>query len=411
MQRTKVLGIIMAGGEGRRLFPLTRDRAKPAVPFGGKYRIIDFVLSNFVNSEIFTIYVLVQYKSQSLIEHLQANWRFSGLLPNQFFISLVPAQMRLGQTWYQGNADAVYQNLHLIRSVNPEIVAVFGADHIYRMDIRQMVAAHQEQGAQVTVAAIPVPIEEGSAFGILQVDARGRITGFQEKPTHPTPMPGDPHRCLASMGNYLFSTATLVNLLEQNAMQEDTTHDFGGDIIPPIIGQLPVYAYDFQNNRIAGEVEGAPPYWRDVGTIEAYYDANMDLRDVTPQLNLYNPHWPIQAGSSGLPPAKFLFNDWNRRGAAIQSVVSEGCIISGGFVIDSVLGRNVVVHSHSQVEWSVLMDNCHIGRHARVRRAIIDKNVEVPAGEEIGWHLERDRQRFTVTESGIVVIPKDHVFS
>jgi glucose-1-phosphate adenylyltransferase len=411
MQRTKVLGIIMAGGEGRRLFPLTRDRAKPAVPFGGKYRIIDFVLSNFVNSEIFTIYVLVQYKSQSLIEHLQANWRFSGLLPHQFFISLVPAQMRLGQTWYQGNADAVYQNLHLIRSFSPEIVAVFGADHIYRMDIRQMVAAHQEHGAQVTIAAIPVPIEEAPAFGILQVDARGRITGFQEKPEHPTPMPGDPHRCLASMGNYVFSTPALIELLEQNAMQEDTTHDFGRDIIPPIIGQLPVYAYDFQHNRITGEVEGTPPYWRDVGTLEAYYDANIDLRDVTPQLNLYNPHWPIQAGSSGLPPAKFLFNDWNRRGAAIQSVVSEGCIISGGFVIDSVLGRNVIVHSHSQVEWSVLMDNCHIGRHARVRRAILDKNVQVPAGEEIGWHLERDRQRFTVTESGIVVIPKDHVFS
>ena len=204
-------------------------------------------------------------------------------------------------------------------------------------------------------------------------------------------MPGDPHRCLASMGNYLFSAPALIKLLEQNAMQEDTTHDFGRDIIPPIIGQLPVYAYDFQHNRIAGEVEGAPPYWRDVGTLEAYYDANIDLRDVTPQLNLYNPHWPIQAGSSGLPPAKFLFNDWNRRGAAIQSVVSEGCIISGGFVIDSVLGRNVLVHSHSQVEWSVLLDNCHIGRHARVRRAIIDKNVEVPAGEEIGWHLERDR--------------------
>jgi glucose-1-phosphate adenylyltransferase len=411
MQRTKVLGIIMAGGEGRRLFPLTRDRAKPAVPFGGKYRIIDFVLSNFVNSEIYTIYVLVQYKSQSLIEHLQANWRFSGLLPNQFFISLVPAQMRMGQTWYQGNADAVYQNLHLIHSFKPDLIAVFGADHIYRMDIRQMVAYHQEQSAQVTIAAIPVPVHEASEFGILQVDTRGRITGFQEKPTAPTPIPGDPHNCLASMGNYLFSTTTLIELLEQNAMQEDTSHDFGRDIIPPIIHDLPVYAYDFRQNRIPGEREGGPPYWRDVGTLEAYYDANIDLRDVTPRLNLYNPHWPIQAGSSSLPPAKFLFNDWNRRGVALQSVLSEGCIISGGFVIDSVLGRNVVVHSHSQVEWSVIMDNSHIHRHARVRRAIIDKNVEVPEGEEVGWNVERDRQRFTITESGIVVIPKGYVFS
>lgn len=411
MQQTKVLGIIMAGGEGRRLFPLTRDRAKPAVPFGGKYRIIDFVLSNFVNSEIYTIYVLVQYKSQSLIEHLQACWRFSGLLPNQFFVSLVPAQMRMGQTWYQGNADAVYQNLHLIRSFKPDVVAVFGADHIYRMDIRQMVAHHQEHDAQVTIAAIPVPLDEGPAFGILQVDTQGRVTGFQEKPSAPTPMPGDPQHCLASMGNYLFSTATLIELLEQDAMQEDTTHDFGRDIIPPIICQMPIYAYDFRQNRIAGEVEGAPPYWRDVGTLDAYYDANIDLRDVTPRLNLYNPHWPIQAGASSLPPAKFVFNDWNRRGAALQSVIPEGCIISGGFVIDSVLGRNVVVHSHSQVEWSVIMDNCHIHRHARVRRAIIDKNVAVPEREEIGWDLQRDRRRFTITDSGIVVVPRDYVFS
>ena len=410
MRGTRVLGIVMAGGEGRRLYPLTRDRAKPAVPFGGKYRIIDFVLSNFVNSEIYTIYVLVQYKSQSLIEHLQASWRFGGLLPEQFFISLVPAQMRLGQTWYEGNADAVYQNLHLIRNFRPDMVAVFGADHIYRMDIRQMVSFHQEHGAQVTIAAIPVPIEEASAFGILQVDADGRVTGFQEKPASPTPIPGDPRRCLASMGNYLFTTSTLIKLLEQDALQEDTTHDFGRDILPPIIGQMPVYAYDFHRNHIAGEPEGAPPYWRDVGTLDAYYEANMDLRDVTPQLNLYNQLWPIRTGASTLPPAKFLFNDWDRRGVALQSIIPEGCIISGGFVIDSVLGRNVYIHAYSQVEWSVIMDNCHIHRHARVRRAIIDKNVEVPEGEEIGWDLEHDRKRFTVTDSGIVVIPRDYVF-
>jgi glucose-1-phosphate adenylyltransferase len=405
-----VLGMVMAGGEGKRLYPLTRDRAKPAVPFGGKYRIIDFVLSNFVNSEIYTMYVLVQYKSQSLIEHLQACWRFGGLLADQFFISLVPAQMRLGQTWYQGNADAVYQNLHLIRSCKPDIVAVFGADHIYRMDIRQMVSFHKERGAHVTIAAVPVPIEEASDFGVLQVTPEGRVTGFQEKPTAPIPIPGDPRYCLASMGNYLFTTSTLIKLLEQNALQEDSTHDFGRDIIPPLIGELPVYVYDLRRNRIPGEPEGAPPYWRDVGTLDAYYEANMDLRDVIPRLNLYNQLWPIQSGTSILPPAKFLFNDWNRRGVALQSVVSEGCIISGGLVIDSVLGRNVRVHGHAQVEWSVVMDNCHIHRRARVRRAIIDKNVEVPEGEEIGWDLERDRQRFTVTDSGLVVIPKDYVF-
>ncbi|HEY7493347.1 MAG TPA: glucose-1-phosphate adenylyltransferase [Candidatus Tectomicrobia bacterium] len=410
MNRSKVLGIVMAGGEGRRLYPLTRDRAKPAVPFGGKYRIIDFVLSNFVNSEIYTIYVLVQYKSQSLIEHLQASWRFGALLPEQFFISLVPAQMRLGQTWYEGNADAVYQNLHLIRNFRPDLVAVFGADHIYRMDLRQMVTFHQEQGAQVTIAAIPVPIEEASAFGILQVSANGRITGFQEKPASPTPIPGDPRHCLASMGNYLFTTSTLIKLLEQDALQEGTTHDFGRDILPPIIGQMPVYAYDFHRNHIAGEPEGAPPYWRDVGTLDAYYEANMDLRDVTPQLNLYNQLWPIRTGTSTFPPAKFLFNDWDRRGVALQSIIPEGCIISGGFVIDSVLGRNVYIHAYSQVEWSVIMDNCRIHRHARVRRAIIDKNVAVPEGEEIGWDLEHDRKRFTVTDSGIVVVPRDYVF-
>jgi glucose-1-phosphate adenylyltransferase len=407
---SRVLAMVMAGGEGQRLFPLTRDRAKPAVPFGGKYRLIDFVLSNFINSEIYSIYVLVQFKSQSLIEHLQARWRFGALVPENFFISTVPAQMRLGQTWYQGNADAVYQNLHLIKNFKPDIVAVFGADHIYRMDIRQMVAFHLERQAEVTIAAFPVLVEEGSAFGILQVEPEGRVTSFQEKPAQPSPLPRDPRYCLASMGNYLFTTSALISLLEQDAVQDSSTHDFGRDIIPPLIGQQPVYAYDFRKNHIPGETEGEYPYWRDVGTLDAYYEANMDLRDVTPKLNLYNPRWPIQAGTSILPPAKFIFNDWNRQGVAIQSVVAEGCIISGGAVIDSVLGRNVIVHSYSRVEWSILMDNCHIHRHAHVRRAIIDKNVAVPEGEAIGLDLEHDRQRFTVTDSGVVVIPKDYVF-
>jgi glucose-1-phosphate adenylyltransferase len=304
----------------------------------------------------------------------------------------------------------VYQNLHLIKNFKPDIVAVFGADHIYRMDIRQMVAFHLDQQAEVTISAFPVPIEEASAFGILQVDPEGRVTSFTEKPAHPHSLPRDPRYCLASMGNYLFTTSALIELLEQDALQDSSTHDFGRDIIPPLIGRQPVYAYDFRQNHILGETEEEQPYWRDVGTLDAYYEANIDLRDVTPKLNLYNRHWPIQAGASILPPAKFIFNDWNRQGVAVQSIVSEGCIISGAFVIDSVLGRNVFVHSFSRVEWSVIMDNCHIHRHARVRRAIIDKNVEVPEGETVGWDLDRDRRRFTVTDSGVVVIPKDYVF-
>jgi glucose-1-phosphate adenylyltransferase len=402
--KAKILGIVMAGGEGARLHPLTRDRAKPAVPFGGRYRIIDFVLSNFINSEIYAIYVLVQFKCQSLIEHLNAGWQLGGLLPDHF-ISPVPAQMWRGQTWYQGNADAVYQNLHLIVNFKPDLVAVFGADHIYRMDIRQMVAFHQEREAQVTIAALPVPVAEGSSFGIFQVDPDGQTTGFEEKPPHPIPMPGDSRHCLASMGNYLFTTSVLMELLEESAQ-----HDFGRDIIPPLIDQMRVYAYDFRQNHIPGEPEGQPPYWRDVGTLDAYYVANMDLRDIAPALNLYNPLWPIRTAASALPPAKFTFNEEGRRGVAIQSIVSEGCILSGGAVIDSVLGRNVFVHSYSQVEGSVIMDGCHIHRHARVRRAIMDKDVKVPEGEEIGWNLERDRQRFLVTDSGIVVIPKGYTF-
>jgi glucose-1-phosphate adenylyltransferase len=407
---TKVLGIVLAGGEGKRLYPLTRDRAKPAVPFGGKYRIIDFVLSNFINSEIYTLYVLVQYKSQSLIEHLQSRWRFGGMLPEQFFISLVPAQMRIGDMWFQGSADAVYQNLNLIKQFKPDVVAVFGADHIYRMDIRQMVEFHLEKAAEVTVAAYPVPIEDTSAFGILQVDREGRILAFQEKPAQAPPMPGDPRHCLGSMGNYLFNTETLIERLELDSISQGTRHDFGGDIIPNLIHEMPAYAYDFRHNRIPGEAVDQHPYWRDVGTLDAYYDANMDLRKTTPELNLYNPRWPIYAGSSIFPAAKFTFNEEGRRGLALQSLIAEGCIVSGGTVIDSILGRNVFIHSYSEVEKSVIMDNCHVHRNVRIRRAIIDKNVRVPEGEEIGYYPERDCKRFTTTDSGLVVIPRDYVF-
>lgn len=406
----RILSFVMAGGEGRRLQPLTRDRAKPAVPFGGKYRLIDFVLSNFVNSEIYSIYVLVQFKCQSLIEHLQSRWQFGGLLPGQFFVSAVPAQMRIGQNWYQGTADSIYQNLHLIKNFNPDLVAIFGADHIYRMDIRQMVAWHLQQGAQVSLAAFPVPIAEGSSCGVLQVDAQGRVTHFQEKPASPAPMPGDASRCLASMGNYLFNTALLLELLERDAERQASQHDFGRDIIPSLIHEQPVHAYDLRQNRFPGEPETQYPYWRDVGTLDAYYEANMDLRENIPPLNLYNPLWPIRAGASLSPPAKFIYNEAGRCGQAMQSVVAEGCIISGGKVVGSVLGQNVFVHSYSHVEESVIMDDCHIHHHARIRRAIIDKNVHVPAWEEIGWDMERDRKRFQVTESGLVVLPKGYSF-
>jgi glucose-1-phosphate adenylyltransferase len=407
---TKVLGIVLAGGEGRRLYPLTRDRAKPAVPFGGKYRIIDFVLSNFINSEIYTLYVLVQYKSQSLIEHLQSRWRFGSMLPDQFFISLVPAQMRVGDMWFQGSADAVYQNLNLIKQFKPDIVAIFGADHIYRMDIRQMVEFHLENAAEVTVAAYPVPVEDVPAFGILEVNPEGRIFSFKEKPAQALPMPGDPRYCLGSMGNYLFNTEALIERLELDSISHGTRHDFGSDVIPNLIHELPAYAYDFRDNRISGDEEGESPYWRDVGTLDAYYDANMDLRKTSPELNLYNPRWPIYAGSSILPAAKFIFNEEGRRGLALQSLVSEGCIVSGGTVVNSILGRNVFVHSYSEVVESVIMDNCHIHRHARIRRAIIDKNVHIPEGEAIGYDPKLDQKRFTTTDSGLVVIPRDYVF-
>ncbi|MFN8603621.1 MAG: glucose-1-phosphate adenylyltransferase [Burkholderiaceae bacterium] len=401
----RVLGMIMAGGEGTRLFPLTRDRAKPAVPFGGKYRLIDFVLSNFVNSGIFSIYVMVQFKSQSLIEHLAAGWKFGGLIA-EHFISPVPAQMQHGQTWYKGTADAIYQNLNLIENYQPDLVAVFGADHIYRMDISQMADFHRERGALVTVATLPVPRHEASSFGIVHVEGDGLVADFVEKPSDPPEMPDRPGYSLASMGNYIFDADFLMTALKELADSEGGGTDFGKHIIPAHLHNRRTYAYDFATNRLPGEPEGKPTYWRDVGTLDSFYEANMDLRSPDPALNLYNQSWPLRTAETPNPPAKFVFDEIGRRGQAVQSVVSEGCIVSGGSVRNSVLGKNVFVHSFAEVEDAVIMDGCRIRRHAKVRRAIIDKYVEIPEGERIGYDLELDRQRFTVTESGIVVIPK-----
>ena len=337
----RTLALVMAGGQGTRLHPLTRDRAKPAVPFGGKYRIIDFVLSNLVNSGIYAIYVLVQWRSQSLIEHLKDGWQFGGMLPDHFVIP-VPAQMRMGELWYQGTADAIFQNLNLIDDTKPDLVAVFGADHIYRMDIQQMIEFHMERKAAVTVATLPVSVDEADQFGIVQVDSGLRVSGFVEKPSNPPQMPGAPGRSLASMGNYLFSPEVLREALIEDSINEKSNHDFGRDLIPALINRVPVYAYNFMTNRIRGDAEVNLSYWRDVGTLDAYYEANMDLRDAQPHLNLYNAYWPLRTAYYDQPPAKFVFDENGRRGLALHSVIGEGCIVSGGAVRNSVLGRSVV---------------------------------------------------------------------
>jgi glucose-1-phosphate adenylyltransferase len=401
----RVLGIVLAGGKGTRLYPLTRERAKPAVPFGGKYRIIDFVLSNFVNSGIYSIYVLTQFRSQSLLQHLSEGWQFSGLLKSHF-ITHVPAQMRSeSESWYQGTADAIYQNINLIEQSHPDFVAIFGADHIYRMNIAGMIDFHRTKKAEVSVAAIPVPRSQAREFGVIEVGEDGRIMAFHEKKSDAPTMPDDPNRVYASMGNYIFSTSTLLDLLKADAENEASHHDFGMDILPKLAGKAPIYAYNFETNRIPGEPEDSVPYWRDVGTIDAYYEASMDLNQIKPDLNLYNREWPVRSTSYPDPPAKFVFDEANRRGEALDSIVSGGCILSGGIVKKSVLGRGVRVHTGAVVEGSVLMDNCDIGRHAKVRRAILDKNVPIAEGLTVGYDLDADRARgWHVTESGIVVI-------
>jgi glucose-1-phosphate adenylyltransferase len=403
----KILAMILAGGEGRRLDPLTRDRAKPAVPFGGRYRIVDFVLSNFANSGVTRMKVLVQYKSDSLNTHVQRAWRLTALLNE--FVEIVPAQMRYGPRWFEGSADAIYQNLNIITDEEPDYTFVFGADHVYRMDVRQMLAFHQERKSDLTVAAIPIPVDEAHEFGIIEVDGEGRMVGFMEKPKErPRTVPGDPTRCLASMGNYLFTTEALVQEIVRDAGDAQSAHDFGKSIVTGMYARRPVYVYDFAQNRVPGQTEKERGYWRDVGSLDAYYQANMDLVAVDPVFSLYNSEWPIYTIQHNHPPAKFVFANEreNRVGKATDSLVSEGCIVSGGQVHHSILSPRVRVNSYASVEDSILFDDVNVGRHCRIRRAIIDKHVEVPPGTQIGYDLEEDRRRFHVTESGIVVIPK-----
>ena len=402
----RILGIVMAGGRGERLDPLTRHRSKPAVPFGGRYRIIDFVLSNLVNSGIRSIYVLTQYKAQSLLQHIQHGWmnRVSG---RDNFIHVVPAQMQLGAGWYRGTADAVYQNMNLVHQFDPDVVVVFGADHIYKMNIRQMVEYHLELAAKATVACLPVPRAQASTLGVVAVDERNQIKEFLEKPAEPPGLPAQPDLALGSMGNYVFEPRTLVETLRADAADPNSAHDFGADVLPALIGSGVVYAYDFSQNRIPGSfLKEELAYWRDVGSIEAYYEANLDLKNVQPQLNLYNWKWPIMTANFNDPPAKFVFDEAGRRGEAVQSVVSPGCILAGGFAKDSVLGRNVFLDAGSEVHDSIILDSVYIGPGAHIRRAIIDKNNHVEAAAAIGSDLEADRQRYHVSEGGIVVVPK-----
>ncbi len=403
--QVRVLAFVLAGGKGTRLYPLTKERAKPAVPFGGRYRIIDFVLSNLINSGIYSTYVLIQFKSQSLLQHLSEGWEASSGLLKQHFIIPVPAQMRsIGEDWYRGTADALHQNINLIEQADPHYVVIFGADHIYRMNIREMLEFHMHKRAQATIAAIPVSKSQAHDFGVIEAAADSSVIGFHEKrPDAPT-MPGDPERVYASMGNYIFSTNLLLRELYADAENEESSHDFGRDILPSLVGRAAMYAYDFQTNRIPGDPTSQEPYWRDVGTIEAYYDASMDLRAITPALNLYNRQWPLRTAGYSDAPAKFIFDEQGRRGQAIDSIVAGGSILSGGLVRGSVLGRNVRVHSGAVIEDSVLFDHCDIGRRARVRRAILDKNAKVAEDATIGYDLEQDRRLYHVTESGIVVV-------
>ena len=401
------LVMILAGGEGKRLFPLTRDRAKPAVPFGGRYRIIDFVINNFINSGFYKIKILTQYKSDSLNQHIARSWPVSPILGQ--YIDLVPAQMRTDGNWYKGTADAVYQNLMHINDEKPKYVCVFGGDHIYRMDVSQMMRFHKKKEADLTISAIPIPIEEASEFGIIEVDDEWRLTGFVEKPkSAPKCIPGRPDMCLASMGNYIFEATELAKEVEIDSQNKDSHHDFGKDIIPKMLADgKKVYIYDYSQNEFTGMTEEERGHWRDVGSIDSYWQANMDLLDYKPVLNLYSTEWPLRTYNNNLPPAKFIWEEGDRVGMATNSMVSEGCIISGGSISRCVLSPQVRINSYSNVTESILMENVNVGRYCEIRKAIIDKNVDIPPYTRIGFDVEEDRARgFLVSAGGVTVVPK-----
>lgn len=403
----KLLTIILAGGKGTRLEPLTRDRAKPAVPFGGLYRIIDFTLSNCINSNLRRILVLTQYKARSLDRHIRSGWSFLSRELGEF-IELLPPQQRIDENWYKGTADAIYQNIYSIEKEAPEWVLILAGDHIYKMDYSDMIAAHIERRADLTVGCIPVPAAEADQFGIMALDADDRVVAFREKPKeNPPTISGEPDKCLGSMGIYVFSSRVMYELLCQDATRHDSDHDFGRNIIPRMIETHRVYAFRFRDKN-----RKATPYWRDVGTLDAYYQANMDLVEVDPVLNLYDKEWPIRTYQPQLPPPKFVFGDPGlepsvRRGEAVDSMVSPGCIVSGGHVRQSILSPSVRINSYALVEKSLLFDGVDVGRHCRIRKAIIDKDVRIPPHTTIGYDLDQDRRRgFVVTEQGVVVIPK-----
>ena len=403
---SKVLAMVLAGGRGERLYPLTEHRAKPAVPFGGIYRLIDFVLSNLVNSGIFQIYVMTQYKAQSLLAHLQQGWAETNPMRGSFVLP-VPAQMRIGEGWYLGTADAIYQNIYLIKQIEPDLILIFGADHVYLMDVSQMIRYHLEKGAEVTVCTMQYPITECRQFGLAVVDEGWRIKSFQEKSPHPTPIPGQPDRGLVSMGNYIFNADVLIEELARDASEAESRHDYGRDIFTRICKTRYVYAYDFRLNEVPG-IPGPNDYWRDVGTIKSFYDANMDLKNQMPSLNLYNRKWPVRSVRHHDPPAKAVVDASGKVGVVENSLMGGGSIVSGGYVRDSIIGRNVYIDSGARVEETVILGDTVVEEGAKVLRAIIDHGNVITEGEEIGYDLERDKSRYHVDESGIVVTHRTH---
>ena len=410
MIKKQTLSVVLAGGVGSRLYPLTRDRAKPAVPFGGKYRIVDFTLSNCINSGIRKIIVLTQYKSSSLIRHLRDGWTILNPELGEYILN-IPPQMRISTDWYLGTADALYQNLYFVKSAGPKYTLVLSGDHVYRMDYSKLLWFHRRKGADLTIASKVFPLSEAKPFGVMQVNDEMKVVNFDEKPKNPKPIPGHQDLALISMGIYVFNTDFMIDILEKDASDPDSSHDFGKDIIPQLVKKHNVYAYPLGGTR-KGQAFIRDSYWRDVGTIDAYWEANMDLASVAPKFDLYDTQWPFRTYQGQFPPAKSVYDNTSggRVGAALDSLVCGGGIISGGRVIRSILSPGVRIHSYAEVMESVLFDGVDVGRKARVKKAIIDKDVKIPKGMEIGYDLDEDAKHFPVTKNGIVVIPRGTTF-